>query len=340
MTTAADLAFGTRRYGFNFQWVGGWEPGSPPKPADERALDFLQKHGFNLIRIPTDYRFWTKDFDYLHPDEGVFEHVDRYLETARCHGLHLSLNFHRAPGYCINRNDLERDNLWTDEVALEGFVHQWSVLARRYKGISSEHLSFDLVNEPPKFGAHGFSRDANERVVRQTTAAIRAIDPGRAIVIDGLEEGHTAMPELADLGVVHSTRGYQPMTISHYQASWWPPGMTFPEPQYPGTVWFDKSWDRETIDEFYRPWREVEAKGNHVYIGEFGCYNRTPNDVALRWLGDLFALLKLYRWGYCLWNFAGSFGIIDHGRAGARIEELDGYLVDRDLLDLMKQSRA
>lgn len=340
MSTPADLAFGTRRYGFNFQWVGSWEPGRNPEPPDEAALDFLAKRGFNFVRIPTDYRFWTKDFDYLHPEEAVFEHFDRYLEALTSRGMHLSINFHRAPGYCINGNNIERDNLWVDEIAQEGFAHQWSVFATRYKGVSSSLLSFDLVNEPPKFGAYGFSRDTNEKVIRMTTAAIRAVDPDRAIVIDGLEEGHVAMPELADLGVVHATRGYQPMTVSHYHASWWPPGMTFLEPEYPGTVWFDRVWDRQTIDDFYKPWREVEAKGNHIHIGEFGCYNKTPNDVALRWLNDLFGLFKQYGWGYCMWNFVGAFGIIDHGREGARFEQMDGYLVDRDLLDLMMNSRV
>ncbi len=335
-----DLAFGTPRYGFNFQWMGWWREGEKPREADERALDFLAKHGFNFIRVPSDYRWWTSDFDYLHPNEPFFEVLDRYIEAANQRGIHLSFNMHRAPGYCINGNDLERDNLWVDEIAQEGFAYQWSMLAERYKGISSEKLSFDLVNEPPKFGAYGFSRDANQRVVRRTAAAIRSVDPERAIVIDGLEEGHTAMPELVDLEVVQSCRGYQPMTISHYGASWWALAEGLPEPIYPGTIWWDKAWDRSVIDEFYQPWKDVQAAGIPVHCGEFGCYIKTPNDVALRWLGDVFGLFKEYGWGYSLWEFEGSFGIIDHGREGARFEKMDGYNVDRDLFELMLNSRV
>jgi hypothetical protein len=63
---------------------------------------------------------------------------------------------------------------------------------------------------------------SNAALVRRTVAAIRAIDPDRPIVIDGLNGGNEAMPELADLGVTHSGRGYQPMPISHHQAAWWP----------------------------------------------------------------------------------------------------------------------
>src|SRR6185503_19707365 len=102
------------RYGFNFQWMFIWEPGRRPDPPDERALDFMAHTGFNFVRVPADYRFWTKNFDYFHPDEAVFIHFDRYLAACRARGIQMSLNLHRAPGYCVNRDDLERHNLWVD----------------------------------------------------------------------------------------------------------------------------------------------------------------------------------------------------------------------------------
>lgn len=80
--------------------------------------------------------------------------------------------------------------------------------------------------------------------------------------------------------------------------------------------------------------------GARIHIGEFGCYNRTPNADALRWFADLFALYREYGWGYAMWHFEGPFGIVGHGRAGARVEERSGYAVDADLLDLMVTSRV
>jgi endoglucanase len=56
--------------------------------------------------------------------------------------------------------------------------------------------------------------------------------------------------------------------------------------------------------------------------------------VALAWLGDLMGLWKEWGWGYSMWNFEGSFGIIGHGRKGAHIENVMGYDVDRDMLDV------
>lgn len=320
-------------YGFNFLWMFS---GDRPEEPDERALDFVAKHGFNFVRVPMSYWLWTTDFDYFSPDERVFDLVDRYVDACRSRGLHLSLNLHRAPGYCINGNDLERHNLWLDEVAQDAFVFLWETFAKRYAG--AEDLSFDLLNEPPHIGQYGLTRDIHAALMRRTTAAIRSVDAEREVVIDGLGGGHLAMPELADLGVVHSGRGYEPMPISHHKATWWPEFETAPAPAYPGLPWQGRVWDRAALREFYQPWRAVEAAGTRVHIGECGCYSETPNDVALRWLGDLFGVYREFGWGFALWNFEGAFGIVDHGRPGARYEVMDGYRVDRELLEIVQAS--
>lgn len=328
-----------RRYGFNFGWMYAYEEGRKPEPADERALDFMAHYGFNFVRIPTNYHFWTQNFDYFRPDEAVLSVLDTYLEACRARGFQLSLNLHRAPGYCINRNDLERHNLWQGNVAQDAFVFLWETFARRYKGVASDFLSFDLVNEPPQVGQYGMTRENHAALIRRTVAAIRAVDQEREIVIDGLGAGNLAMPELADLGVVHSGRGYQPMSVSHYQASWWSGHPGLPAPSYPCT-YEGKVWNFNTLRDYYQPWREVEAAGATVHIGEFGCYNRTPNGVALAWFRDLFAVYKSFGWGYAMWNFEGDFGVVGHDRPGVRYETIRGYEVDRALLELMLESRT
>lgn len=328
------------RYGFNFLWAYIWQPDRAPQPPDQRALDFMAEYGFDFVRIPTDYRFWISDFNYFAPDESGFRHYDAYLEACQARGFQMSLNLHRGPGYCINRNDLERHNLWSDSVAQDAFVFQWENFARRYRGVPSAQLSFDLLNEPPSAGQYGLTRENHAALIRRTVSAIRAIDPQREIVIDGLGGGHLAMPELADLDVIHSGRGYQPMPVSHHRAEWWPGHADAPDPVYPGVEWQGRTWNRDTLREFYQPWRDVEARGARVHIGECGCYNRTPNDVALRWLRDLFGLYREFGWGFALWNFAGDFGIADHGRPGATYEQMHGFNIDREYLDILLQSRV
>ena len=323
-----------RRCGFNFQWIFSWREGAAPQPPDPAALDFMAHFGLNFARIPADYRFWTKDFRYFAPDETVFGYLDQYLAACRQRNIQMCLNLHRAPGYCVNRNELERHNLWVDREAQDAFVFLWETFARRYRGVPGEALSFNLLNEPPHVGRCELTRENHAEVMRRSTAAIRAIDPQREIVIDGLACGGEAIPELADLGAVHSGRGYQPMPVTHYQASWWAGSQGLPPPVYPGTPWAGRAWDKSALLDFYRPWREVEQSGVRVHIGEFGCFNKTPNDVALRWYRDVISIYRGFGWGYALWNFKGAFGIVEHGREGARWELIHGFRVDRELLDL------
>jgi len=327
------------RYGFNFQWMFSYED-ELPQEADQRALDFLNKHGFDFVRVPTDYNFWTTDFNYFEPDESIFAYFDRYLDACRSREMHMSLNLHRAPGYCINRNDLEKHNLWVDQVAQDAFVFLWETFAERFRGVSSKYLSFDLLNEPAAIGDFGLTHDNHAELMRRTVAAIRAIDPEREIAINGLGGGNVAMPELADLGVIHSGRGYQPMPVSHWGATWWTDWQVADGPIYPGVEWEGKTWDKTTLHEHYSPWREVESLGATIHIGEFGCYIQTPQSVMLRWMTDLLDLFKDYGWGYGLWNFEGPFGIIDSGRADVQYETVDGYSVDRELFELLKQARS
>lgn len=326
------------RYGFNFQWIFH-AAGQPPASPDLRALDFMAAHDLSFVRIPADYRHWVTDFDYFHPDEQVLKYFDQYLQACRVRGLHMCLNLHRAPGYCINGNAQEKHNLWQDTIAQDAFVFHWELFARRYKGVPKDSLSFDLVNEPPQIGEYGMTRENHAALMRRTVAAIRAIDPAREIVIDGLGGGNLAMPELVDLGVVHSGRGYQPMPVTHYRAAWWAGSKGLSAPVYPGTPWEQKTWDQETLRAFYAPWREVESRGVAVHIGEFGCYNKTSRPAALAWFRDILNVFHEFGWGYALWQFEGPFGLASHGRRGARYECVQGFKIDHEMLKLFLQFR-
>jgi endoglucanase len=327
-------------YGFNFQWMCSWNPGQKPEPADEKALDFMAEFGFNFVRIPVDYRFWIRDFDYSRPDESIFHYIDSYLHACRSRGIHMSLNLHRAPGYCTNRNDLEVHNLWIHDSTQNAFVYIWETFTHRYRGVPSWELSFDLINEPPAPGSYGMTRQNHAALIRRTVAAIRAIDPQREIIIDGLGGGYLAIPEFADLGLVHSGRGYHPMPISHHKAGWWTEHVHSPAPTYPGLKWQLQKWDRATLKDSYRSWRDVEKRGARIHIGEFGCFKHTPNDIAMRWLADLLSVYREFGWGYAMWHFKGPFGIIEHGRPRAKFESLACYEVDRPLLELLLKNQV
>jgi len=88
------------------------------------------------------------------------------------------------------------------------------------------------------------------------------------------------------------------------------------------------------------PWKKLEAQGIGVMVGEFGAHNKTPHKAVLAWLRDLLALWKEAGWGWALWNFRGSFGILDSGRADVKYEDWHGRKLDRELLTLLQSFKS
>lgn len=331
-------------YGFNilpfFSLGRGDGPVNPGMVhIDENDLDFIAGMGCNFVRLPCDYRYFIHDFKYDQPDEAMLKVLDACVQAIVSRGLHCSLNVHRAPGYCINGNELERDNLWTDIIAQDAFVNLWKLFALRYRDYSAGQLSFDLLNEPPNEGQYGLTRQGHKALMSRVCSEIRKISPERPIVCDGLGGGHLACPELAELNVVHSGRGYMPMRLTHWQAEWMKAQGSYDweYPKWPGMQCDGRTWSRDALLEFYGPWKALADAGCKVHIGECGCYNKVSNETALAWYQDFFSVLNELGFGYALWNFRGPFGVAEHGRQGTRWENRGGISFDRDLYELFVQ---
>ena len=89
--------------------------------------------------------------------------------------------------------------------------------------------------------------------------------------------------------------------------------------------------------EYVDPWIAQMENGGGVMVGEFGVYNKTPHDVALRWMEDYLKIWKEAGMGWAMWNFDGAIGIINSGRADVEYEEYNGRLLDREMLELLQK---
>ena len=446
------------------------------EPFKEDDFKWIHDWGFNFVRLPMDYRGWIKDGDWEQFDESRLAWIDDAVRLGQKYGVHVQLCFHRAPGYTVAR-PAEPRNLFTDPEALRVCALHWGAFAKRYKAVPPKDLSFNLFNEP-----HDIPDEAYAKVAAELVRVIRAQNPDRMIMADGASWGTKPVKALIPLGVAQATRGYNPMSISHYMASWinpppsvtpvWPPtpavtplygsgkapwnvplviegdlrgtlalrpgrvsgkvtlrieadGKTVadhvldpkegdgwanvdrkPEwnitqadctstltTQLPGnarrlqisvadgdwaalrditltdgakavTLTFENAWGktnqplrfagfdakppflpadgaltgteylwRETIV----PWQPVTDAGIFVMVGEFGAHNQTPHGVTLAWLEDSLKNWKKVNWGWALWNFRGSFGIMDSGRKDVPYEDFNGHKLDRQMLDLLRR---
>jgi len=328
-----------RYRGFNLtQKAGGV---GPRRKFEEEDFEIMADWGFDFARIPMSYWNWSSKDDWFTIDEDVMKDIDEVIELGKQYNVHVNLNFHRVPGYCINGRDQEPVDLFEDtpenmQKALDGTVYHWRYFAKRYKGIPNSQLSFDLINEPPK--------NTNEpryiEIIKALTAGIREEDPERLIVADGKDIGRNPILGISDIISVQSTRGYDPMSVSHYTATWVPEDEfeTFNFPTWPIKGDDGKLWDKVALKEkLIGRWQPLIDQGVSVHVGEWGCYNKTPHDVVLSWMKDILSLWKEAGWGYAMWNLKGAFGVLNSERADVKYDDYKGHKLDREMLELLKE---
>ncbi len=476
-TPASDGVDPSRWRGFNLLEKFTLRGNAPFKEDD---FKWIAELGFNYVRLPMDYRCYTEPGDWLKFKESALQEIDQAIAFGAKHGIHVTLNLHRAPGFCINP-PAEPKDLWTDATAQAAFAAHWAMFARRYREIPPARLSFNLLNEPTRN-----TRETFLRVCELGIAAIHAVDPRRPVIVDGNNVGSAPAAEfLRHANVIQATRGYHPSSISHFRASWMKGSDTWPDPVWPPTGitghlygpakpelksplvlrgefasateitltfvqlssrakvvarvdgqiareavfdpktqpadwkpvksdgpwtyhapaaelrytflltsaakeiaienvdgdWIrfseisvqppgsdrrssraDPTWGRrqavhpvtpqgrvlapagtdpnQALVDYLKPWRAIAAQGESVFVGEWGCYNRTPHPVALAWMQSWLEQWDAAGFVWALWNFRGSFGILDSGRPDVTYEDWHGHKLDRAMLDLLQRRRA
>ncbi|MGL4944355.1 MAG: glycoside hydrolase family 5 protein [Thermoguttaceae bacterium] len=448
----------------DFRWISDW--------------------GFNFVRLPLDYRGWIVGGDWRRINESRLEYIDEAVKFGEKYGVHVLINFHRAPGYTV-ASPPEAKSVWTDAEALDVCRLHWRTFAKRYRGIGNDHVSFNLFNEPASIT--DAIREQFIAAHRAIIADIRAEDSDRLIICDGADWGTKPIFELVGDGVAQATRGYAPMEISHYGASW-VNSKDFPTPQWPSvagngllispnkdgikdefkkplviegpfaeatrlrlrvgtvsgnntlvvrgdgaTIWehnfrpaagdgewkevvykpewrvyqnrYDRDYevvvpaktarvevavrdgdwislnevalrgegasrevvapmtaawsspqttfryvttngeatifggqrkDREWLHTQLEPWRGLQRRGCGVIVGEFGAHSPCPHEVALRWMSDMVSVWREAEIGYALWNFRGSFGVLDSNRSDVVYEDFHGHKLDRKMLEVLQ----
>jgi aryl-phospho-beta-D-glucosidase BglC (GH1 family) len=339
--------------GFNLLDFFSPNPQQQRLTTTEEHLKWMQDWGFDFVRIPIAYPSYLK-FDrsrkitpeeVYNIDEAAVEKIDNLVYMAHKYGLHTSVNLHRAPGFCINAGFDEPYNLWKDQDAQNAFYYHWGFWGKRYKNIPNKKISFDLLNEPcvrdDMNDQHSKSAPVPgllyREVARSAAEAIRKENPDHLVIADGNSGGNNVTPELADLNIAQSCRGYYPGWISHHKAPWAnkdPEHM--PDPQYPGQRG-NQVINREALEKYYQPWIDLMKSGVGVHCGECGSWKKTPHNVFLAWFDDVTDILTSHKIGFALWEFIGDFGILNSGREDVAYEDWYGYKLDRKLLTLLQK---
>ena len=72
------------------------------EPFKESDFSIIKELGFNFVRLPMSYKCWCEENDWYKLKEKHLKEIDQAVEFGRMYGIHVSINFHRSPGYTIN----------------------------------------------------------------------------------------------------------------------------------------------------------------------------------------------------------------------------------------------
>lgn len=160
----------------------------------EADIAFIKQTGANTVRLPFNYKLFTRE-DYMGKnDEGEgFRMMDKAIEWCRKHSLYLILDMHDCPGGQTGDNI---DNgygypwLFESEASQSQFCEIWKSIAARYKD-EPVILGYEPMNEPI---ATTFSQEVQaklnaklEPLYKRVTKAIREVDNNHIVILGGAQ---------------------------------------------------------------------------------------------------------------------------------------------------------
>lgn len=179
----------------------------------ETDVRFLAENGFNFIRLffsfeTLRYPDYPADLSLVNRNELL--ELDQLLAWCVQYGVHLQISM---SGYLGSDGGLQDGMPQNDE---EWAITRdyWQMLAKRYAGISSKYLTFDLANEiqPEETEA---AMDAAERGLSAVVEAIRQADSDRVLLYSLAGGGSLEWTErFASLGVAVGCHPYTPNFIA------------------------------------------------------------------------------------------------------------------------------
>ena len=117
----------------------------------EEEIKYLSENGFNCARVLLSFSFFSNPDDVNSINESELEQIDELISWGLKYNVHIMLSITGMPGKNNTSWDDEVQNnslIFTDSEMETTFAKYWSMLAKRYREIPANVLSFELVAEP------------------------------------------------------------------------------------------------------------------------------------------------------------------------------------------------
>jgi aryl-phospho-beta-D-glucosidase BglC (GH1 family) len=153
-----------------------------------RDFDLVKSFGFNVVRLPMNYRMFEDDRAPFQLKPNAFKWVDYAIEQCTKRGIYVILDMHGAQGGQsvfdhtghANQNQLEGNPVFQQRLAW-----LWGEFAKRYRN-NGTVVAYDAFNEP-----YGMSKPSQVAVFNQVYDAIRKHDKEKLIYAHGHHDGYS-----------------------------------------------------------------------------------------------------------------------------------------------------
>lgn len=290
----------------------------------QKDVNYLADLGFDHLRIPVDEKeLWHENG---RSDQEAFDLLNNALDWCESAGLRAVIDLHILRSHYFLDDSPE---LYTNPEAQAHFVDLWRALSGEFNGRSNDLVAYELLNEAVAPDPEDWNK-----VAHMAFNGVRELEPERTIVLGSNHfcEAETfkdlAVPD--DENCVLTFHYYNPMLITHYTAQWWANGAAYDGPvQYPGQPIADEVWDglspemkaklqsenapfsRDSIvSGIAQPLAVRERTKRPLYCGEFGAYEKSPQQLRLAWYRDMISVFNEFDIAWANWDYKGDFGII------------------------------
>ena len=296
------------------------------------VLRTIRSLGYNTVRVPFSNQMIERpaahlNIGYWYNSAAIntdlrglnsLQVLDRIVSYAGSQGLKIILDNHRSEA----GSGAEPSGLWySDEYPEASWIHDWMVLARRYRG-NPTVIGFDLRNEPHNAASGGACWDCGgahdwHLAAERAGNAVLSINEQLLIFVEGTDaynqdfywwggnlEGVAYSPVVLQVPhqLVYSAHDYGPH--EHRQP------------------WFNASTTRARLEAVWtRHWAYISKRNiAPVWLGEFGTPNSDPdleNNAAGsqgQWFEGLVQFLganPALHWTYWALNGEDNYGLLN-----------------------------
>jgi endoglucanase len=156
----------------------------------DRDFALIKSFGFNVVRLPFDYRILQEDAPPFAIKSDAFHWLDKALDMAERAGVYVILDLHGVPGGQseeMHTGQAGQNHFWDSAVDHDRTVAIWHAIAQRYHD-RSVVAAYDLINEP--YGNHQQDvRDDLARLLPRLYAAVRSVDSRHIMFAPGALNG-------------------------------------------------------------------------------------------------------------------------------------------------------